>query len=217
MGDGPRLEMLPDQSRLDTSVSTRSPLRLVLQPIGVALLLALLIRASLVRLYAIPSSSMAPTLQPGDRILATLFHGLGNPPRANRGDVVVFHSPSGSDELLVKRIVGVPGDLVELREHHLFVSGHALAEPYLRTRVTSGIIVPQIIPANCYFVLGDNRQNSFDSRSWGVLPARFLVGHARMILWSSANETAGPRANAAARFMNAARGRTSGRLFRFIQ
>ena len=209
--------MLTANPRLKIAVSTRSTLRLVVQPIGVALMLALLVRASLFRIYAIPSSSMAPTLQPGDRILATLFHGFGSPVRAERRDVVVFHSPSGSDELLVKRIVGVPGDLVELRDHHLFVSGHALAEPYLPTKLTTGMIVPQIIPAGCYFVMGDNRQNSFDSRSWGVLPARFLVGRARMILWSSASETTGPRANAATRFLHAARGGPSGRVFRFIR
>lgn len=206
--------MHPHRSRLETLVSTPSSLRLILQPIAFALLLALLIRASLFRIYAIPSSSMAPTLQPGDRILATLYHGIGGPPRAERGDVVVFRSPSGSDELLVKRVVGLPGDLIELREHHLFVSGHALAEPYLRTKLTTGVIVPQIIPADCYFVLGDHRQNSFDSRNWGVLPARFLVGHARMILWSSANQSAAsPRANAATRFLNAARAGSGGRFF----
>ena len=198
-------------------MSTRSTLRTILQPIGVALLLALLVRASLFRIYAIPSSSMVPTLQPGDRILATLFHRLGSLPRAERGDVVVFRSPSGSDELLVKRVVGLPGDLVDLREGHLFVSGHALAEPYLERKFTSGTIVPQIIPADCYFVLGDNRQNSFDSRSWGVLPARLLVGHARMILWSSANGAAGARANAATRFIHSARTGAGGRFFLAIR
>ena len=209
--------MLSCRSRLDTAVPTRSFLRLILQPIGVALLLALLVRASLFRIYAIPSSSMSPTLQPGDRILATLYHGLGNLPLPGRGDVVVFRSPSGTEELLVKRVIGMPGDLVQLREGHLFVSGHALPEPYLRLKSTSGVIVPQIIPADCYFVLGDNRPNSFDSRNWGVLPARLLVGHARMILWSSANEGAGTRANAATRFLHAARAGAGSRFFHPIR
>ena len=209
--------MLSCRSRLDTAVPTKSSLRLILQPIGVALLLALLVRTSLFRIYAIPSSSMSPTLQPGDRILATLYHGLGSLPRPERGDVVVFRSLSGTEELLVKRVIGMPGDLVELREGHLFVSGHALPEPYLRLKSTSGVIVPQIIPADCYFVLGDNRPNSFDSRNWGVLPARLLVGHARMILWSAANEGAGTRANAATRFLHAARAGPGSRFFRPIR
>ncbi len=199
-------------------MSTPSILRTILQPIGVALLLAVLVRASLFRIYAIPSSSMSPTLQNGDRILATLYHGLGSLPRAERGDVVVFRSPSpGPEELLVKRVVALPGDLVELREGHLVISGHPLPEPYIGLRFTSGTIVPQIIPADSYFVLGDNRQNSFDSRSWGVLPARFLVGHARLILWSSANDTAGARAKAATRFIHAARAGSGNRFFQPIR
>lgn len=209
--------MLSDRSRLDTAVNIRSTFHMILQPVGVALLLALLVRASLFRIYAIPSSSMAPTLQPGDRILATLFHRMGSLPRAERGDVVVFHSPSGSDELLVKRVVGVPGDLLDLRAGHLFVSGHALAEPYLERKFTGGTIVPQIVPAGCYFVLGDNRQNSFDSRSWGVLPARLLVGHARMILWSSAHDATGARANAAPRVIHAPGSGAAGRFFHPIR
>jgi signal peptidase I, bacterial type len=192
-------------------------LRLILQPIGLVLLFVVLVRASLFRIYAIPSASMAPTLQPGDRILATLYHQANGVPHPDRGDVVVFHSVAGGEEMLVKRIVGLPGDLLELRQGRLFVSGHALAEPYLRITHTTGLIVPQIIPADCYFVLGDNRPNSFDSRNWGVLPARMMIGRARMVLWSSANVTAAPQANAAARFLNAARAGVGSRFFQPIR
>ena len=71
---------------------------------------------------------------------------------------------------MIKRVIGTPGDLVETRAGRVIVSGHALPEPYVAAQATTGSISPQIIPADCYFVLGDNRADSLDSRSWGVLP-----------------------------------------------
>jgi signal peptidase I len=137
-------------------------LRLILQPIVIALPLAFAARAA-VRIYAIPSASMAPTLQAGDRIIVTPYHGA-----PARGDVIVFHAPSSSDDLMVKRIAGTPGDAID---------------------AGAGRIV--VVPAGCYFVVGDNRQDSFDSRNWGPLPRDFIVGRARMVLWSSMATTHG--------------------------
>ncbi len=142
--------------------------RLIAQPILVALVLAFGVRNA-VRIYAIPSTSMAPTLQAGDHIVVTPYHSA----LPKRGDVIVFHSPLNADELLVKRIRGVAGDLVEGQQGRL------------------------IVPAGCYFVLGDNRANSFDSRQWGVLSRDLIVGRARLVLWSSAAGKMEPRANAA--------------------
>jgi signal peptidase I len=138
----------------------KSTLRLILQPLAIAVGLALLVRQGLFRIYAIPSASMVPALQPGDHILVTPYYPFGAPPLP--GDVVVFRSPSRADELMVKRIVGTPGDLVNAG------GGNA-----------------QIVPAGHYFVMGDNRGDSFDSRSWGPLPASLVVGRARLVLWSS--------------------------------
>jgi signal peptidase I len=138
----------------------KSTIRLILEPLVIAVGLALLVREALFRIYAIPSASMAPTLQPGDHILVTPYYPFGAPPLP--GDVVVFRAPSGADELMVKRIVGAPGDLVNAGD------GHA-----------------QIVPAAHYFVMGDNRGDSYDSRYWGPLPANLVVGRARIMLWSS--------------------------------
>jgi signal peptidase I len=167
---------------------SRVVIRTFLQPIAVAIVLAVAVR-SMVRIYAIPSVSMVPTLQAGDHILVI----RGRLPE--RGDVVVFHSPGSSDELMVKRIVATAGDLVGSSNGRVTIGGHILGEPYLTEAAASGSIAPQIVPANCYFVLGDNRGNSFDSRQWGALPRELLVGRAVMVLWSS-NGGSDPPANA---------------------
>ena len=162
-------------------MTQKSAVRLVIEPLAIAIVLAFGVRAAL-RLYVIPSPSMAPTLVPGDHIVVTPYRFASSP---QRGDVVVFHSTRTADELMIKRIIATPGDLVETRAGRVIVCGHALPEPYLSAQATTGVISPQIIPADSYFVLGDNRADSLDSRSWGVLPKSSVVGKARMVLWSS--------------------------------
>jgi len=135
--------------------------RLFLTPLAIALALAFLANAA-VHIYAIPSASMAPTLLEGDHIV--VVRCLRAP---QRGEVVVFRAPAG-DQLMVKRIAGVPGDAVD---------------------AGGGRTV--IVPAGCYFVMGDNRQDSFDSRHWGPLPRNLIVGRARVVLWSSVAATHG--------------------------
>jgi signal peptidase I len=171
----------PLQQRVLSPVTQKSALRLVVEPLAIGIVLAFGVRAAL-RLYVIPSSSMAPTLVPGDHIVVTPYR-FGK--KANRGDVIVFRSPRAADELMIKRVIGTPGDLVETRAGRVLVCGHALSEPYVAAQATSGAIPAQIIPADSYFVLGDNRADSLDSRSWGVLPKDAVLGKARMILWSS--------------------------------
>jgi signal peptidase I len=162
-------------------VTQKSPLRLIAEPLVIAIVLAIGVRAAM-RLYVIPSSSMAPTLVPGDHIIVTPYRFASSP---SRGDVIVFRSTRAADELMIKRVIGTPGDLVETRAGRVIVSGHALPEPYVAAQATTGAISSQIVPADCYFVLGDNRTDSLDSRSWGVLPKSAVVGKARMVLWSS--------------------------------
>jgi signal peptidase I len=165
--------------------------RTVAQPLLVAIALALGVRSA-IRIYSIPTASMTPTLQVGDHIVVTPYHGA----TPQRGDVVVFRSPASRNDLLVKRIVAIPGDLVETHAGRLFVDGHAAAEPYVLAPTSTGTVASQVVPAGCFFVLGDNRANSFDSRQWGVLPAQFLIGRARFVLWSSGTGTMPPKANA---------------------
>ena len=170
-----------------------SLLRTILQPLGVAVALGLLVRAA-VHIYAIPSASMAPTLETGDQIVVTPYV-RGTP---ERGDVVVFESLTVADELMVKRVIAVPGDLIDSRLGRVRISGYTLPEPYLLRQVSSGAVAAQIIPADSYFVMGDNREDSSDSRSWGVVPRSRIVGRARVVLWTSsrASGTVGDAARA---------------------
>jgi len=176
--------------------SKKSLLRMIVQPIVIAIALALLVRATLFRIYAVPSASMEPTLQIGDHIVVTPYRRPWPAKGPEHGDVVVFRSPSTPDELMVKRVIGTPGDLIEARSGRVLIGGHALAEPYLRAAAESGAISSQIVPAGCYFVMGDNRGDSWDSRNWGVLPADLVVGRVRMVLWSSGDGSSEPRAQA---------------------
>jgi signal peptidase I len=159
---------------------TKSLLRTILEPLGVAVALAAAARAA-VHIYWIPSGSMAPTLTPGDQIVVTRY--IRSTPE--RGDVIVFRSPAGSDDLIVKRVVGMPGDLVDSRLGRVRIGGHTLPEPYVLRTAATGAIDPQVIPADSYYVLGDNRDDSLDSRTWGVVPRTHVVGRARLVLWST--------------------------------
>lgn len=156
-----------------------STARLIMQPLAIAIALGLAVRASSVGFYSIPSSSMEPTLQVGDTVLVTPYLSGRHP---SRGDVVVFRSPVNAEEMVVKRIVAVPGDLVETREGRLLVGGHPVTEPYARG--ITAAVAPQIVAAHAYYVLGDNRTNSYDSRLWGSIDETAIAGRARLVLWS---------------------------------
>ncbi|HEX2836017.1 MAG TPA: signal peptidase I [Thermoanaerobaculia bacterium] len=160
----------------------KSLLRTILQPLAIAVGLAAIARGAM-HIYAIPSSSMSPTLEPGDQIVVTRYFGSA----PERGHVIVFRSPLHEEELLVKRVIAVPGELVDSRLGRVRIGEHTLAEPYVLRQAMSGAIQAQLVPADSYFVLGDNREDSLDSRSWGVIPRERIVGRARLVLWSSSN------------------------------
>jgi signal peptidase I len=173
--------MITPPHSFNKPVPHKSAIRLIVEPLAIAIALAFLVRAT-IRIYVIPSFSMAPTLMAGDHIVVTPYRFRSEP---QAGDVIVFRSPKTAGELMVKRVIGTPGDLVETREGRVIVRGHALAEPYVAAQASTGLIPPQRIPPDSYFVLGDNRTHSLDSRSWGLLPRADVVGRARLILWSS--------------------------------
>ena len=152
--------------------------RTILQPLAIAVVLALAARTAF-HIFAIPSESMMPTLRTGDVVLVTRY--WRELPKS--GDVVVFRHPA-SDELLIKRVVAIPGDYVESYRGRVRIGGHTLAERYVGDAGASGPIDPQIVPEGRYFVMGDDRANSADSRVIGAIPHALIVGRARMVLWS---------------------------------
>jgi signal peptidase I len=159
---------------------SKSLARTILQPLGIAVALAAVVRGA-VHIYSIPSASMAPTLEVGDRIVVTRYFGA----EPQRGHVIVFQSPHEDGELLVKRVIAVPGDLIDARLGRVRIGGHTLPEPYVLRQAATGAIEPQLVAGDSYFVLGDNRDDSLDSRSWGLVPRERIVGRARLVLWSS--------------------------------
>lgn len=191
----------------------KSLARTILQPLGLAVALGLIVRGAL-HIYAIPSDSMAPTLHAGDQIVVTPY--LRATP--NRGDVIVFESLTTPDELMVKRVIGVPGDLLDSRLGRVRISGYTLPEPYILRQGTSGAVAAQLVAADSYFVMGDNRDDSSDSRSWGLVPRSRIVGRARMVLWSSTSAV-GDEARAAAKKDRAEEARVRPRrgLFKWIE
>ena len=188
-------------------------LRTLLQPIAIALGLALVVRCA-VQVYSVPSRSMAPTMEAGDTILVTPYFSS----RPEHGHVIVFESPLDRDRLMVKRVVAVAGDLVDSRLGRVRIGGHTLSEPYLARPASSGAIEAQIVPPDSYFVLGDNRDDSLDSRSWGAVPRSLVVGRARLVLWSSSpaiGETA--HATEQPAWRRATLGARRSRLFKWIE
>jgi len=150
-----------------------------------ALLVALVVKTFLLQAFYIPSLSMSPTLELQDRVLVNkLSYDLHD---INRGDVVVFRSPKTNDSEtkdLIKRVVGLPGETIESQGGQVLIDGIALAEGYLQPGIDPGPPVErQVIPQGHVFVMGDNRSQSKDSRSFGPISESLVVGRAFVKVW----------------------------------
>jgi signal peptidase I len=164
----------------------------------VAVLVAVLLRTFVVQTFFIPSGSMEPTLQIGDRILVNKLsyhlHGV------DRGDIVVFSRPPtencGGPEVndLVKRVIGLPGDVISVSGGYVYIDGKRLDEAWLPSTEqgitvpgppgnSSNLAQPYRVPANDYFVMGDNRTDSCDSRYWGPISKSLIVGKVDVRVW----------------------------------
>jgi signal peptidase I len=169
----------------------------------IALILALVIRAFVVQAFSIPSGSMIPTLLIGDYLLVNKFsYGIRNPfnnkvliPtwKPQRGDIAVFIFPQDPTKDYIKRIIGLPGDRIQIINKKVYLNG----EPYLtpQAQFTDNIVIPAnqstrdnygpvVVPKDCYFFVGDNRDQSYDSRIWGFVPVDSLRGKAFIIYFS---------------------------------
>ena len=151
---------------------------------GGALLIAFLIKTFLLQAFYIPSLSMDPTLKINDRVLVNkLSYDLHE---VHRGDIVVFESPpneGSSTKDLIKRVIGLPGETVESRDGRIHIDGQVLDEPYLEAHIQTGAMDKVTVPADHYWVMGDNRGNSRDSRYFGAIPQSLIIGRAFVRVW----------------------------------
>lgn len=156
-----------------------------LKTVALSAVLAFGIRTFVAEARYIPSGSMLPTLQINDRLIIdkVSYHFV----EPNRGDIVVF-SPTETlraqnfKDAFIKRIIGLPGDTVEVAEGKVYVNGEALSENYLQD-YPNYQWGPEVVPADQYLVLGDNRNNSFDSHLWGFVPRDNIIGRAVVRFW----------------------------------
>lgn len=201
-----------NSSDKEIKIPKKSRVRENIEAILVAILLALLIRTFFVQAFKIPSGSMKQTLQIGDHILVNKFlYGIRIPllrkviiqvKKPTRGDIIVFKFPVDPDKDFIKRVIGVAGDMVESRNKKIFVNNQLINEDY-SIRTDSHIIPgglqkrdnfgPLKVPENSLFVMGDNRDQSFDSRFWGFVDLKVVSGKAFMIYWSWDQENFGVR------------------------
>jgi signal peptidase I len=168
----------PAEATAGASARRRRPSATVIGAALFALLIAL--RVFVAEPFKIPSESMAPTLKPGDQALVEKIAGRDAP---HRGDLVAFHQPK-TGEVLLKRVVAVGGDTVGLEDGILVVNRRAVREPYANTKSQDSVYFgPVRVPAGTVFVMGDNRGISEDSRDFGAVPTRAVIGRAVARLW----------------------------------
>jgi signal peptidase I len=154
--------------------------------IVLGLLVAVVLRAFVIQAFYIPSGSMEPTLMPQDRILVNKLSYMFHPPR--EGNIVVFTKPAGvllpsNIHDLVKRVIGLPGQTIWSSDGQVYINGHRLAEPFLPPGTQTHSLHRQTIPPHEYFVMGDNRSNSEDSRVFGPIPGSSIVGQVVVRFW----------------------------------
>jgi signal peptidase I len=159
--------------------------------IGVALLVAFLVRTFVLAHFVVDGTSMSTTLHDGDRVFVNkLSYRLHDP---HRGDVVVLHEINGTtDRDLIKRVIALPGETIEMRNCDVTINGRHLDEPYLDPQVVTpgncgGDLSPTLVPKNHVFVMGDNRAGSLDSRNLGPIAEKDLVGRAFVVFWPRAH------------------------------
>ncbi len=199
-------------ARVESAAGTyrKSTVREYFESICIAVILALFVRTFVVQAFKIPTGSMENNLLIGDHLLVNKFVFaptmtalertlLPIDPIA-RGDIIVFKFPQDPDRDFVKRVIGLPGETIEMRNKRVFVNGTRLDEPYVhflfppaedegQTVDVSGLGVqvnygPVQVPADHYFMMGDNRDNSEDSRFWGFMPRSYVKGKALFVYFS---------------------------------
>lgn len=184
---------------METPVYKKSVIREYFEAIVLAVILALFFRTFVVEAFKIPSSSMEDNLLIGDHILVNKFayaptnwdweKKLLPIHEVKRTDVFVFKYPEDPTRNFIKRVIGLGNEKVEIRDKQVYIDGKPIAEPYKFHKpefygLTAENFGPVVVPPGYYFAMGDNRDNSKDSRAWGFVPKDYIKGRAFMIYWS---------------------------------
>lgn len=178
----PALSQTPDKK----PAAAPNPWVEVLQTIGLSVVLAFGIRHFVAEARYIPSGSMLPTLEVNDRLVVEKISYRFNPPE--RGDIVVFWPPDSLTppgkrrDAFIKRVIGLPGEEVTIRDGQVLINGEALVEDYIQAPPDYQW-GPEQVPEDHYLVLGDNRNSSYDSHAWGFLPGENIIGKATVRFW----------------------------------
>lgn len=184
-------------------IRKKSVFREYFEAICIAIILALFIRTFVVQAFKIPSGSMLPTLLIGDHLLVNKFiYGIRVPftgkilvpiKKPQQGDVVVFRFPKDRSIDYIKRVVGTPGDTIEIKEKKVFINDKPITDSHAHIKSSSTLSAsasprdnfgPILVPENRIFVMGDNRDNSYDSRFWGFVDQKDILGKAFILYWS---------------------------------
>ncbi len=168
------------------SESPKSSARFLIELIEIVLIafaLSWVLRTYVIEARKIPTGSMLPTIQLDDRVIVDKFF-FKHVDHISSGDIIVFHPPPSAHatEDFIKRVVGLPGDTLEIRNHTTYVNGQPLYEPYV-TDKSKNDFGPVVVPTGSVFVMGDNRNNSDDSRVWGFLPIENITGRSLFRYW----------------------------------
>jgi signal peptidase I len=153
----------------------------IIESLAIAVLLAVVIRLFILEPFYIPSGSMEPNLQENDRIIVSKLNYHFQEPE--RGDIVVFKYPRDPKRNFVKRLIASGGEKVTLKDSRLYINGEAVPENYLPRGLRFSDFGPVEVPEGHYLMLGDNRNNSDDSRVWGFLSRELIIGKAVVIYW----------------------------------
>ncbi len=155
----------------------------IVEIVAIAFVLSWVLRTFVIEARVVPTGSMLPTIQLQDRLIVDKFF-FKYFDEIRPGDIIVFHPPptAHATDDFIKRVIGLPGDKIQIINHITTVNGKALNEPYLQEQPKNNF-GPITVPADSLFVMGDNRNNSADSREWGFLPIKNVTGRTLLRYW----------------------------------
>jgi len=169
-----------EQTTSQTAPQKTSLLREFAEALLPALVIVLVINTFVAQATRVDGHSMAPSLLDGERLIIEKMSYRFSPPQ--RGDIVVIDPPTHTGPPLIKRVIGLPGEMISIEQGHVLINGEPLDEPYL-PEPTRGFLAPTLVPEEHVFVMGDNRPASNDSRAFGAISYQHIVGKAWLRYW----------------------------------